>query len=241
MKILTFYFILATIIGYAQTNPVPDNVRATNAIDAFTTNTVSPGYMLYGIPQTDGGITGHVYLNDTWEVTSLKLFGSDRVFSNYPGKLNLYTNQIEVKVNDVVRTVESKKVENFYWDRNSKRIRFVNASQYQLDQAQQEGFLEVLAEGKIPLLKKTRVIIKKPDYNVQLNVGSKSTRIIKEETIYYAKGNLLVNIKTVKGKKISALFENHAPEVNRFIKDEAIRTSGEEGLVRIFKYANSLE
>lgn len=233
--------LLTLIQAKAQSsNVVPDNVRATNVIDGITSNVVSPGYLLYGIPEAPGGIIGDVYLNSDWKKTSLKIFGQDREFNNYKCKVNLYTNQIEIELNELVKVINADRVESFYWteENDSGKRLYRNANKFKLNNTSHSGFLEVLSDGKIMLLKETRIIIKRPDYNVQLNVGSKSTRIIKEEVIYFTRGTELVNVRSIRNKKFYSLFEGLSSEVEEFVKSKQLRISIEQDLVTIFNYYN---
>ncbi len=65
------------------------------------------------------------------------------------------------------------------------------------------GFFEVLAEGTLPLLLKTKIVVKKPDYNEALNVGPRDTKILGNEKLYYAKVDHVFEVPSPK-KKILA-------------------------------------
>jgi hypothetical protein len=237
--LLSFGIMLAITSAKGQSgNPVPDNVRATNALDAFTTNTVSPGYLLYGIPETPGGITGNVYLSEEWKSASIRVKSNSREFTNVKSRLNLYTNQIEVALKDVVRVIDGAKVESFNW--GDSEMVFVNAGSYKFKNETLTGFMQILSEGSIPLLKQTHVIIKRPDYNVQLNVGSKSTRIVKEEMFYYAQGSDLFNAKSLTKKKLLSLFSDSASEIESYMREQSLLPARENDLIKIFQYYNKL-
>jgi hypothetical protein len=232
--------ITACLCSHSMAQSGPDNVSATNAIDAFINYTVSPGYLLYGIPESSGVIVGNAYLKDDWKKATLKLTGNDREYIIQQCKVNLYSNQIEINYNNSVKAIDGSKVENFTLydgERISQRL-YRNASQYKIKGIAQIGFLEILVDGTIPLLKKTGVIIKKPDYNIQLNVGSKNTKIIKEEILYVVKDKELISIKSIKKKKFPLIFGNSASMMSKFIEDNSLRFSDEEDLTLIFKHYN---
>jgi hypothetical protein len=224
----------------AQSEPAaPDHVNATNAIDALTTLSVSPGYLLYGIPEGSGGVVGNAYLNEVWKKSTLKFVGNEKQFVVQQCKVNLYSNQIEVNYSNSIKAIDGAKVERFALDKDGTGERYYqNASAYKIDGIAQIGFLEVLVKGKTPLLKKVKVIIRKPDYNVQLNVGSKDTRIIKEDVFYFTKGEELINVKSIKGKKFASVFGDYASAMEKFIDGNSLKVSVEEDLILIFKYFN---
>jgi hypothetical protein len=224
--------------GYSQSNnSVPDNVRAANAVDAIIDFTVSPGFLLYGIPEVSGEVVGSAYLNNEWKKCTLKHVGKNKEFIIPECKVNLYSNQIEVNYNNAMRAIDGFKVESFVLTNEGEQV-YKNASAFKINGVPQVGFLEVLVDGNNPLYKKTEVRIKKPDYNIALNVGSKNTKIIKEESLYMAQGYELVNVKSIKNKKFSLIFGDTASSVEKFIGENSLRLSQEADLILIFQYAN---
>lgn len=245
MKKNVIYLVVTSVLMFGRINAqsdaaVPGNVSATNAIDAFINYTVSPGYLLYGIPESSGAIVGNAYLKDDWKKATLKLMGNDREYSIPQCKVNLYSNQIEINFNNIIKAIDGSKVDNFTLHDESiisQRL-YRNASQYKIKGITQTGFLEILVEGTIPLVKKTGIIIKRPDYNIQLNVGSKNTKIIKEETLYVVKNEELINVKSIKNKKFPLIFGDSSSIMGKFIDDNSLRYSAEEDLILIFKHYN---
>ena len=45
------------------------------------------------------------------------------------------------------------------------------------------GFFQILSDGKLPLMKSTKITVKKADYNAALNVGSPDDKILKSEEL----------------------------------------------------------
>lgn len=245
IKGLAFFIVglISLAVSQAQSaNGVPDNIRATNAIDDFINNTASPGYLLYGISGGSGEVIGSVYLEDAWRMTTLKIRGYDQELSNYPGKLNIYSNQIEINHQNVVKVIDGSRVERFTWidESTGKQAVFHNASEFKIKNATPTGFVEELVPGKLPLLKKTQVIVKKPDYSIQLNVGSKNTRIIHEKTLYFSAGNELVPVKSIKNKNFTKIFGEQSSLMNSFIREKSLRISDENDLITIFKHYNDV-
>ena len=237
LQIFVTGLILAGKVATAQSpNAVPDNVRATNAIDAFTTNTISPGYMLYGINGPSGEIVGDVYLNSDWQNASVKLANREQVFSNIHCKVNLLTNQVEVLNGKQIRAIDNQNIQTITFSNGS---RLMNASHYAEGEAALSGFLEILVDGSTPLLKRTSLIVKKPNYNAQLNVGSKDTQLIKVDDLYTIQENKLVILKSVKKKQLPSLFIKPG-EVSEYISKLETGKLNEENLKSIFSFGNSL-
>ncbi|GEM_PF-1529814 len=241
-KVIYFVAVATWMFSHAQAqsySAVPDHVNATNAIDALTTLSVSPGYLLYGIPETSGGTVGDAYLNSDWKKATLKFSGNEKEFNIQQCKINLYSNQIEVNYHNAIMAIDGSKVERFILEKGEATQRvFLNASAYKIVGITQVGFLEELVIGNTFLFRKVRVIVKRPDYNIQLNVGSKNTKIVKEKTLCFAKGTELINVKSMKRKNLASFFGDFSPAIDKFIRGNSFKWSVEEDVILIFKYYN---
>jgi hypothetical protein len=228
-------------LAYAQSgNPIPNNVRATNAIDAFTNHVGSPGYLLYGIPMSSGDVEGDYYLHDEWKSASIKLFQNDQVYVDVKCKINLLSEQVEIPYPQGIRGIDINRVESISYNVEYGNIKFINSSSFLSNEIPQIGLLEVLVSGNVPLLKRTTLIIKKPDYNIQLNVGNKNTRLIQEDIVYTVLENELINIKRLNKKKLTSLFRDKEYDVSSFIKKERKNLHRMDDIKSIFQYGNDL-
>lgn len=98
---------------------------------------------------------------------------------------------------------------------------------------------EVLSDGNIPLFKKTFIYVKKTNYVVQFDVGSKDDVIQKLENYFYANGELAIKIPSGK-KKIIQLFKGKEEEMKEFIQSNALDLSKEHHLKAAFEKYNLL-
>jgi hypothetical protein len=218
---------------------IPDNVRAANTLDALSKDIVST-HMIYGISETTGNVVGSVYLDDQWQKTFLTIRGSDRVMGPFLCRINLQTHQLEAKESDNMKALDGSKIRSFDFvnDETNERKHFINASDDALKGKPLMGFLEVLVDGKLSLYKKVNLIIKKPDYKPALNIGSKDTRIMKSEVLYYAVANNLTEIKAVRRKDFEKIFESAADVMREYAKEKSLRLTTEKDIVYIFKQYN---
>ena len=88
-------------------------------------------------------------------------------------------------------------------------------------------------------LRKQCLILKKADYNVQLNVGSHDDKILKKTDYYVMKDKQVIELPSGK-KKLVAIFPDKSEEVEKFIKDSDLNVNKEDHLRLIFEYYNSL-
>jgi hypothetical protein len=134
------------------------------------------------------------------------------------------------------------KVRSFVWVDSASRTAayFLNGKAFRNeDDVPLTGFVQVLAEGSLPLIKKTYLDIKKADYNIALNVGSPDDKILKKSKFYVLKQDRLVEIPSSR-KKFLDLFNEDA-NLEEFIKNNNLTTSKEEHLKRIFEHYNSVQ
>ena len=244
MKILTGFFVLSAFISgcYAQA-VVPPNIRATNTLDNLSDMTrLGNGDLIYGIPITEGKVIGDTYLETHWQNANILLYEKEQLIKGFPVRYDIRLDELEVKARNGVKVLSGEKIRSFMWIDSATKLPsyFVNAKDFKNDDnVAYTGFFQVLADGDLPLFKKTVIDIKKADYNIQLNVGSHDDKIIKKTDYYTMKGKQVVEVPSGK-KKLIASFPDKSDEVEKFIKESDLNVNKEEHLRLIFEYYNSL-
>jgi hypothetical protein len=132
-----------------------------------------------------------------------------------------------------------KKVKSFLWQKDSVGTAnyFVNAKEYLKDGAPLTGFFEVLADGPMPLFKKTEIVIQKANYVKEFDTGSRDDKILKKEHYYYSNNHLVAEVPK---RKIISLFGDRMAEMDRFIQTNELNPKNETDLQRIFREYNTL-
>jgi hypothetical protein len=97
------------------------------------------------------------------------------------------------------------------------------------------GFFEVLVDGPIPLLRKTELVMQKANYVKEFDTGSRDDKLVKNEYLYYA---VEKTIARVPKRKVSVIFNAHAPDIENFINDQNLNTKEVKDLKRIFEKYN---
>jgi hypothetical protein len=195
---------------------VPANVRASMTIESLSEKSILRpiNIGIYGIEVPPGSIVGDPYLNQEWRSANLLLYKQDKVIINVPVRLDVYNFGLEVKTNEGIRFIDGAMVKNFECrdlpERESKL--YINTKEYSSMQPHLSGFFEILSEGKQQLLKLTVVRIKKPDYNVALNVGSRDTKIYKVTNYYLANESGLYKLPVSRNKTVKMLTNQGFPE-----------------------------
>ena len=241
-SILVLQFFALISVGYAQ-SVVPNNIRAANTLDRLVDlDGLSNADMLYGIPLPEGKVIGDTYLDAQWKAASILLYDKNKLIEGFPVRYDIHLNELEIKAKNGVKVLKGDKVKSFVWidSLTNSPTYFVNAKEFKNeDNVTLTGFFQVLIDGSLPLFKKTKVDVKKANYNVQLNVGSLDDKILKKDELYVVKGHQVIELPSSK-KKLLPFFGDKSEDIEKFIKENALTTNKEYHLTTIFKHYNSL-
>ena len=232
---------LSIAVGQAQT-VVPPNIRATNTIDAFLDHDrMGRNEVLYGIPIPPGKVIGDTYLDTNWRMGTILLYEKEKMIERIPIRYDIQSNEIDVKSASGIKAIPGGKIKSFVWVDSIGRTPdyYINAKDFKVDGTKLMGFFHVLSDGTLPLMMHTTLAVKKADYNVSLDVGSKDDKILKKEAFYCLKDGNVLSLPTTK-KKLLPIFEDKAYQVEDFIKQNGLGVSKKSDLVQIFNYYNSL-
>ena len=244
MKNLVRILILLTFAFkcYAQA-VVPPNVRASNTLDRLKeSRDFNTADMLYGIPLPEGKTIGDTYLDMHWKDASILLYESEKLIEGFPIRYDIMTDDVEVKTKKGIKVLQGVKIKSFVWVDSVTKAPdyFVNAKDFKNESnVPYSGFFQVLADGSLPLFKKTEIEIKKADYNIQFNVGSQDDKILKKSEFYTLKDKQLVELPSSK-KKIIVLFGDKSEAMEVFIKENDLSIAKGDQLKIIFEHYNSL-
>lgn len=213
-------------------------VRATNFMNRLgQMPTLQTGDVFRTLPSAEiSEVVGDPYWDKHWANSSLQFYKNDQMAEGYLTRYNIYSKEFEFKIQNGIKILPGAIVKNLVWiDSLTKATRFlVNAAAYQKNDVPLVGFLEVLVEGENNLFKKISLEILKPDFSPALNIGSKDTRIVKNEDFFFNVGNELIRIKSK--KDLIPIFKNKERQMDIYIKKEGIKFRSEADLIKIFNY-----
>lgn len=181
-------------------------------------------------------VKGDSYWDNHWGKSSLLLYKNDELIEGYATRYDILKDEFEFKLQQDVRVLGGNKVKNIVWiDSVTNKDRYlVNGREYYEDGAPLSGFVEVLVDAEVALIKHIRIEVLKPDFNPALNVGSKDTRVIKKESYYFNRAESLVRIKSK--KSLDVLGPVYGQKINQFIKTNNVKLNNEADLIRLFQY-----
>ena len=233
----------AATVSSQPITAVPNNVRASTTLQSITSGGEwNNNEVLYGIPMPPGKVVGDGYLNKNWMISSILLYQDDKLLEGYPVRYDIMLDELEVKGKSGVKVLEGPKVKSFSLvDSISGRPKFyVNAMEYKMeDNTPLVGFFEVLADGTLPLFGKPTVAVKRANYSVHFDVGTRDDQILKSYDYYTSHDGVVFPVPT-SNRKLLALFGDKASAVNKFIRINSLSTGDPFHLARIFQYYNDL-
>lgn len=234
-------FISITLFSYAQQNgTIPPIIRAQHTLDDISRGGVGTNTLLYGLPVQPGSLVGDFYLDNKWNKSSVLLYAGDKLLDGILTRFDLKSQQLEIKVDNGIKILEINRVKSLVWfdSQTNQPSYYVNAQDYIFNETKLTGLLEVMVDGQLPLLKFTAITIKKADYNVALDVGSKDDKILHKETLFFSVENNLHEIKSK--KSLMSAFMDSQSKIDEFVRVNKLSYSKENDIKRIFEFYNSL-
>lgn len=228
--------------AYAQSSAIPSNIRAAYTVESLSdAAAIGKNEILYGVPAPEGRVVGDTYLSTHWRKAVIQLYKDDRVVEGYEVRYDIKTDALDVKTTGGVKVLEGRRIRSFSWRDSSRQepVFFVNAHDYGFEGVSLTGFFEVLADGSAPLFKRTGLALKKADYNVSFDVGSRDDKILKQATYYMGTKQKVVEVEQTR-KKLLSLFGAKGDEMEKYISDNGLSLKREDDLVAIFAHYNSL-
>lgn len=232
---------LLSVTSYSQTDSaLPTQIRAAQTMDNI--NELSSGEVLYGIPQPEGKVIGDTYLNTNWLQTTILLYEKDKLLEGYPVRYDIGLDELEIKGKKGVKVLGGNKVKSFVMidSITQKPNYYINAKEFRNeDNVKLIGFFQVLADGSKPLFKKTSIKVKKGDYNVQFDVGSRDDKLLRKYDYFTTDGERVTELPS-SNKKLFPFFGDKSKEIEEFVNTNKLSAKNEQHLQKIFEYYNQL-
>jgi hypothetical protein len=185
---------------------------------------------------------GSFYYNEKYFKRGFILVeGVEKPVGEYKMRYNLNTNELEVVLKEGLRSISNSKIVSFYWSDSvsNKQTTFVKALNYQYDGSKIEGFLEVIQEGKLTLLKRKKIRLQKSNFNPLLVEESSNDQIFQDEEFFLLKDNKLIKFEKKNSNTVTAFLGNEDRVLN-YLKNNKTIYKKESELKLFVLYYNSL-
>jgi len=195
-----------------------------------------PQGVISEMPLTEPKTIGTSYLFDTWHLGNINMGKSGKIRNQFI-RYDLANHLIEIKFDSLIKAVDGIFVTDFNLvDIDGLLRNYVNCNQYVYEDTRLLGFFEIIAEGEYSLLLRTESIFIESDYIMQLDMGTRDNKIIKEEEYFIANNKNVIKVP----KSRSNILEIY-PSIEglkEFLKKERISTKKVSDLKKLLDYLN---
>jgi len=181
--------------------------------------------------------SGDIFLTPHFQQSTFTLYKSGQVKESLYAKFDIKTNNFDVMTQQGIRVLSGDMVKSVVWiDSLAKVPHFLfNGKDFKFNSRPPlAGFLELLSQGSMPLMKKVDLEFIPANFNPALNVGSKDHKYIKKIVYYYIEKG---EIKKLPKKHIPSIFGSKQTELEEFGKSLQLKKESE--LIKLFDYYNS--
>lgn len=200
--------------------------------------------VLFGVAGEAGKLIGDNYYDTTFQAGNIRFYGrigATDSLAGVPVRYDLITQEVEVRAgaNDI-RAAKAPIVRYFVMNtRLGGSIQFVNVREFRGEADALGGFFEYVAAGKLGLLQRHSITVKRANFNSALNVGTKDDELVKKREWYVAKNKQAFKFSPSK-KALLELMADQQPAIDAYLKDKKPDLKKETGLAEVFTYYNSL-
>lgn len=225
------------VFGQTTTNT---NIRAQYALNRLSdSGGLSSNETVVGISQPPGSVIGDVYYDSSFRSCAINLYKSDLTVKNIQVRYNLENQELELKHPLGLRILSSGEVKSFVWkNQKGNDVYFINAKDFRFNKSILVGFLEILYEGGIPLVKQSEVSFKKNQYIPALHAGNSNIEILKKEKFFFILNNELREVSSNK-KKFAESFPEFQSDLLEYMNMNNISLKKEASLILTFDFINS--
>ena len=211
VTVIIALFILTGTKIFAQNGTVLTNVEGTN------------------VKETDPDVQGTPYLFDDWMPGSA-ISETGNTYANMKLKYDIRFNQVIFLSNDDKPLIFSQPLNSFVIN----NMRFTKGFT-PVDLQTSSTFYQVLADGKVKLLKYFRKVVEE-----RQAYGAPTEKKYRQSQYYYiARDNQMISVKPDK-KTILAALPGHGDQLEAYIKDHHINFKDDASSAQLVTYYNTL-
>ncbi len=215
--------------------------------------TASANGSVMAIKGPDRKLLGNGYLDSTFQTGYVVFYNKLQLPDNPPGsvlrdipvRLDLNTNEVEIRTKSQgvrVATLGMVQALGIRSTASTDTNWFVNVREFSLQPGSDKsptGFFEQVAVGRLSLLRYHSLYLKRANYNVAMNIGSRDDELVQQTEWYVARGRRVQAFSPGK-KALISLMGDKAPEIEAYLKSQKPDLKNPSVLKLVFLYYNSL-
>ena len=225
MKIRSFLLIIILSLSsqFTFSQLIDPNIVSSSVIDYYYRNSHSKKVADYI------NIAGNPYMNS--EFVEGVLYLKDSTSVTLPLRYNLYTNEMEYQYKGANYAVGNPQT-------LQKAVIGMSEFVY-LPITPGSGYYEIFEFGKCSLIQKKSVTFTPADYGKPI-VGSIPAKFTRNRDVLYLLDSNSPPYQVGNIKSVIDFLQDQGPKIENFIKQEKIKNTKKENLIKIIKYYNSL-
>jgi hypothetical protein len=238
MKII-YLISLITLTANVAFSQSPEEIRT--YYNLGTINVSGNGGMFNIMSSKPTETLGTYYYNDKYfKKGFISVEGLEKPLGEYRMRYNLKTNELEVILKEGLRSISTSKINNFLWSDSisNRQAIFLKASNYTYDGSKIDGFLEVIQEGKLSLLKRKKIRLQKSNFNPLLVEESTNDQIFQDEEFFLLKNNNIIKLEKKNKKSITAFLADNERALT-YLKNNKVNYKKESELNLFIIQCNS--
>jgi hypothetical protein len=195
-----------------------------------------PQGVISEMPLTEPQTIGTSYLFDTWHLGNIDL-GENGMIRNQFIRYDLANHYVEIKFDSIIKAVDGIFVNNFSLvDINGLLRNYVNCGQYVYEDTRLLGFFEIISEGEYSLFLRTESVFIESDYVMQVDMGKRDHKIVKEEEYYIANNKGVIKVPRSRSNILEIYSSTEG--LREFLKKEKISTKNASDLRKLVDFLN---
>jgi hypothetical protein len=168
------------------------------------------------------------------EWMSAHIFGNEDVGdTDLLVKYDILNQQLNVNIGNVAMIAPNNVIRGFVFQANNQRFICIEPK----DWGKGKTFFEVIEEGEYSLLIHHSAIKQKSNYNVALDAGSKSEKVIKKEAFYLMEMDKVFEIP--RKKKAAEKFFSKYSGAKNYLESNKVNFKKTEDLQKLVQYLNN--
>lgn len=233
----SFFTTIALLVFILPAFAQKTDITANDDVLVVTTPSVMPANVLQAFSGGRTKMKGKKYLEEQALEGLVTLTGSSKAYRFSQLRYNVYSHDLEVQLGGSTKFIRNMRVASFSIKQNGKVRNFINARPYMLDGKRQKGYLEVLANGEVKLVKQVITQVLSGNYNIALNVGERADKITQKEKMFLAKNDKLYSAKSK--RRIRKLMTNSRFNAKVVIKEKNLKIKKLEDLKALVELYNT--
>lgn len=221
--VLGLFLMLFGYVSFGQSG----NINDISTLGGMVPNNLNINKVVY-----NKTVTGSFYLNSEWTETDIYLVMDSMILKGLKTRIDLRNNLLEVKFDDEIKVLPSFRIQSFLYTKS--QTVFFTGNGLKINE---NGFYKVLVDNDKSLLCRYDTKILKSNYNVQMAVGDKDDKIVKDKKYFLFSNNKLIRLKKTR-RKLEKQFKSK-PIIADYIKIHKTNPKFEYSLIQFADYLNN--